>query len=137
MIDIQPTGNGRSDRITLYPCTERAVVWLRANVAPDAIDMRFANAVSVSRKQIGPIVQWLKRDGLSVPALTAKTLDIRVEFHGNLIDFFPVSETGRKWLLQHLPDDPWPEAYGSRHRIPHRQAGILFQALAKAGLTVL
>jgi len=107
MIDIQPTGNGRSDRITLYPCTERAGVWLRANVAPDAIDMRFANAVSVSRKQIGPIVRWLKRDGLSVPALTAKTLDIRVEFHGNLIDLFPVSDTGRKWLLQHLPDDLW------------------------------
>jgi len=136
VVDIQPTGNGRVDRITLYPCTERAVVWLRANVAPDATNWKFANSVSVSKADIGVIVRGLKRDGLALPPLTAKSLDVRSEFHGNLIDFFPISDAGQQWLLEHLPDDPWPEAYGGRHRIPHRQAGILFRALAQAGLTV-
>ena len=136
MIDIQPTGNGRYDRIILYPCTDRAVAWLKANVAPDATHWKFANSVGVSKADIGLVVRWLKRDGLVLPPLTAKPLDVRSEFHGNLIDFFPISDTGRQWLLQHLPDDQWPEAYGARHRIPHRQAGILFRALAQAGLTV-
>ena len=134
MIDIQPTGTG--DRIILYPCTDRAVIWLKANAVPDETHWRFANSVRVSRDQFGVILNRLKRDGLVLPPLIAKTLDVRSEFHGNLIDFYPVSEQGREWLLQHLPDDPWPQAYGSRHRIPHGQAGRLFQALAQAGLTV-
>jgi len=136
MIDIQPAGNGLRDRIALYPCTERARIWLIANVAPDATHWKFANSVSVGEADMGLIVRWLKRDGFALPPVTAKQLDVRSEFQGNLIDFFSISDTGREWLLQHLPDDPWPEAYGSRHRIPHRQAGILLQALAKAGLTV-
>ena len=136
MIDIQPTGNGRYDRIILYPCTDQAVAWLKANVAPDATLWNFANSVSISKADMGLIVRWLKRDGLVLPPLTAKPLDVRSEFHGNLIDFYPISDRGRQWLLQHLPDDPWPEAYGPRHRILHRQVGILFRALAQAGLTV-
>ena len=134
MIDVQPAGTG--DRTILYPCTDRAVIWLKANVTPDESHWRFANAVKVSRDQVGTIVRWLKRDGLQLPPLTAKPVDVRSEFHGNLIDFYPVSERGREWLLQHLPDDPWPVAYGSRHRIPHAQAGLRVQALFNAGLTV-
>ena len=134
MIDIQPTGTG--DRTILYPCTDRAVIWLKANVTPDPPRWRYANAVRVSRDQFTVIIKRLNRDGLQLPPLIASTLDVRSEFHGNLIDFYPVSEQGEKWLLQHLPDDPWPAAYGNRHRIPHDQAGLLFQALSKAGLTV-
>ena len=134
MIDIQPAGTG--DRTILYPCTDRAVIWLKANVTPDESHWRFANAVKVSRDQIGSIVRMLRRDGLALPPLTTKPIDVRSEYHGNLIDFYPVNERGREWLLQHLPDDPWPAAYGSRHRIPHGQAGLLFQALSNAGLTV-
>ena len=134
MIDIQPTGTG--DRVTLYPCTDRAVTWLKANVTPDQTHWKFANSVRVSRNQFRFIKKWLQHDGYQLPSLTAKPIDVISEFHGNLIDFYPVSEQGRDWLLQHLPDDPWPAAYGSRHRIPHNQVGLLFQALAKAGLTV-
>ena len=92
MIDIQPTGTG--DRIILYPCTDRAVIWLKANVTPDATHWRFANSVSVSRDQFGVILRRIKRDGLQLPPLIATTLDVRSEFHGNLIDFYPVSEQG-------------------------------------------
>ena len=134
MIDIQPTGTG--DSTILYPCTDRAVIWLKANVTPDASNWRFANSVRVRRDQFGVILKSIKRDELVLPPLFATTLDVRSEFHGNLIDFYPVSEQGEKWLLQNLPDDPWPAAYGSRHRIPHGQVGLLFQALDKAGLTV-
>jgi hypothetical protein len=134
MIDIQPTGTG--ERFILYPCTERAVIWLKANVNPDQTNYKFANSVRVRKDQFRFILKWLQHDGLRLPPLTAKPIDVRSEFHGNLIDFYPVSEKGREWLLQHLPDDPWPAAYGNRHRIPHRQAGLLFQALAQAGLTV-
>ena len=134
MIDIQPAGSG--DRTILYPCTDRAVIWLKENVTPDASRWRYANAVRVSRDQFTVIIKRLNRDGLQLPPLIASTLDVRSEFHGNLIDFYPVSERGREWLLQHLPDDPWPAAYGNRHRIPHGQVGLLFQALDKAGLTV-
>ena len=134
MIDIQPAGAG--DRTILYPCTDRAVAWLKANVTPDETNWNFANSVSVSRDQLGSIVRWLKRDGLQLPPLTATPVDVRSEFHGNLIDFYPISDRGREWLLQHLPDDPWPGSYGGRHRIPHAQVGLLFQALSKAGLIV-
>jgi hypothetical protein len=134
MIDIQPTGT--REWVTLYPCTDRAVIWLKDNVTPDASHWRFGNSVNVGRDQFRAILKMLKCDGLQLPSLIASTLDVRSEFHGNLIDFYPVSEKGREWLLAHLPDDPWPAAYGNRHRIPHGQAGLLFQALAKAGLTV-
>jgi hypothetical protein len=135
MIDIQPTGTG--EWVTLYPCSDRAVTWLSANVILDQTHWKYANSVRVSRNQFRFIKKWLQHDGYQLPPLIAKPIDVISEFHGNLIDFYPVSEQGRDWLLQHLPDDPWPAAYGSRHRIPHNQVGVLFQALAEAGLTVL
>lgn len=62
-------------------------------------------------------------------------MDIRVEDHGTIATFTPVSDAGQDFLVNEVESEGW-QWFGRALCVDHRMAGILATAAVAHGLAV-
>jgi len=61
-------------------------------------------------------------------------MDFQVENHGSIVLLRPMSDAGREWAEQYLPDDA--PMFGLAYAIEHRYIGDIVEGIRADGLEV-
>jgi len=61
--------------------------------------------------------------------------DIEIQNEGTIVLFTPMSDAGRAWMTEYLPEpEPWQMLGGQSYAVEHRYAYDIVQGIEYAGL---
>lgn len=64
--------------------------------------------------------------------------DLRIDNHGTIFLLYPVTEAGKEWIAEHIPEDAMTWGHGPMAGVvvEHRYIGAIAEGAANDGLEV-
>jgi hypothetical protein len=70
------------------------------------------------------------------PLILARQMDVRVSFHGNMVQFHMLTKKAVEWMLESLAYESWQLLGAQVLLIDHRYAESVLEVVQEAGLAV-